>query len=150
VRAAIVANDMEALERCYQEGGGDTAAPLVLAVKLGKINLLPTLLKLILCDSCNLTVLLGTRRLTKLTWILCNRCSRFFFLFFFWLFSDPFLSQALHMACSVGSAEAVELLLESGADPTLRDSRDQTAYHLCKNKQTRLVLRRFAGENPDK
>lgn len=116
VRAAIVANDLEALQQCYKEGGGDTAAPLVLAAKLGRLDLLPTLLKHEKVNEVDLDT----------------------------------LQSALHVSCANGSVEAVELLLESGADPTLRDSRDQTAYHLCKTKQTRLALRRFAGEHPDK
>ena len=41
---------------------------------------------------------------------------------------------ALHIAAREGQKEAVELLLESGADPTLKDTKEKTAFQIaCEN-----------------
>lgn len=55
----------------------------------------------------------------------------------------------LHLAAQHGEPDLITLLLEAGADPTLKDSKSQTAYNVCKTKECRSVLRRYAGLHPD-
>ncbi|XP_042317625.1 ankyrin repeat and zinc finger domain-containing protein 1 isoform X2 [Sceloporus undulatus] len=57
---------------------------------------------------------------------------------------------ALHVAAAAGRSAVVRLLLETGADPTLRDSQEQPPYCVSANKQTRAEFRRFMGEQPEK
>ncbi|XP_059583544.1 tRNA endonuclease ANKZF1 isoform X1 [Alligator mississippiensis] len=56
----------------------------------------------------------------------------------------------LHVAAAAGRGEAVRLLLEAGADPTVRDGREKPPYCVCADKPTRSAFRRFAGEQPDR
>ncbi|XP_019378372.1 PREDICTED: ankyrin repeat and zinc finger domain-containing protein 1, partial [Gavialis gangeticus] len=56
----------------------------------------------------------------------------------------------LHVAAAAGQGEAVRLLLEAGADPTVRDGRERPPYCVCAYKPTRSAFRRFAGEQPDR
>jgi hypothetical protein len=60
---------------------------------------------------------------------------------------DSFRS-ALHVACAQGHSDVIEVLLEQGANPSLADTKGFTPYNLCKGKQARLLLRRFAASNP--
>ncbi|XP_061465359.1 tRNA endonuclease ANKZF1 isoform X2 [Rhineura floridana] len=56
----------------------------------------------------------------------------------------------LHVAAAAGRSAVVRLLLETGADPTLRDRQEQPPYCVSANKQTRNEFRRFMGEHPEK
>merc|ERR1719273_125089 len=42
------------------------------------------------------------------------------------------------------------LLLDHDSDPTIKGTKSQTPYSLCKNAEIRLALRKFAGKNPTK
>ncbi|XP_025031042.1 ankyrin repeat and zinc finger domain-containing protein 1 isoform X2 [Python bivittatus] len=56
----------------------------------------------------------------------------------------------LHVAAAAGRSAVVRLLLESGADPAVRDRQEQPPYCVSTNKQTRNEFRRFMGEQPEK
>ncbi|XP_062972867.1 tRNA endonuclease ANKZF1 [Elgaria multicarinata webbii] len=56
----------------------------------------------------------------------------------------------LHVAAAAGRSAVVRLLLETGADPALRDIQEQPPYCVSANKQTRGEFRRFMGEQPEK
>ncbi|XP_034982843.1 tRNA endonuclease ANKZF1 isoform X1 [Zootoca vivipara] len=56
----------------------------------------------------------------------------------------------LHVAAAAGRSTVVRLLLETGADPSLRDRQEQPPYCVSANKQTRNEFRRFRGEQPEK
>ncbi|XP_032073618.1 ankyrin repeat and zinc finger domain-containing protein 1 [Thamnophis elegans] len=56
----------------------------------------------------------------------------------------------LHVAAAAGRTAVVRLLLESGADPAIRDRKEQPPYCVSTNKQTRNEFRRFMGEQPDR
>ncbi|XP_010288812.1 PREDICTED: ankyrin repeat and zinc finger domain-containing protein 1, partial [Phaethon lepturus] len=56
----------------------------------------------------------------------------------------------LHVAARAGKAEAVCLLLEAGADPSLRDRQDRTPYCVSADKLTRNAFRKFMVDHPDK
>jgi len=62
------------------------------------------------------------------------------------IFSD-FGSTALHRAALQGSIECLKILLNNGADPTIKDFRGKTSYDLAKNQNVRHVMRVFAGEH---
>lgn len=55
----------------------------------------------------------------------------------------------LHLAARKGDAATIQALLEAGADPTVREIHELTAFDVCEDKEARLTFRRFAGENPD-
>eukprot|EP01135_Chromosphaera_perkinsii_P010020 Nk52_evm55s1992 gene=Nk52_evmTU55s1992 len=55
----------------------------------------------------------------------------------------------LHMAAQLGRPNFVKYLLEIGADPTIRDSRERTPYKLASQKESRDEFRRYMGTNPD-
>lgn len=61
--------------------------------------------------------------------------------------SDPVsietLATLLHIVSERGFVKLVSLLLENGASPEIKDIRNRTPYHLCKNKETRDAFRRF-------
>ncbi|KAL7991863.1 hypothetical protein Chor_016119 [Crotalus horridus] len=56
----------------------------------------------------------------------------------------------LHVAAAAGRTAVVRLLLESGADPAIRDRKEQPPYCVSTNKQTRNEFRRFMGEQPER
>jgi len=60
-----------------------------------------------------------------------------------------FFRTALHVAAEAGHCDLLELLLEHHANPELRDSKKQTPYNLCKDKDSRLVFRNFASAHQD-
>ncbi|XP_044526703.1 ankyrin repeat and zinc finger domain-containing protein 1 isoform X2 [Gracilinanus agilis] len=55
----------------------------------------------------------------------------------------------LHAAAAAGRSLVVQLLLESGADPTIRDSCARPPYTVAADKMTRNEFRKFMGKNPD-
>ncbi|KAL3831821.1 hypothetical protein ACJMK2_023523 [Sinanodonta woodiana] len=56
----------------------------------------------------------------------------------------------LHVAAKEGHKGIICMLLEAGADPTIRDKMGQTPYMVCPNKETRNEFRRFQGNYPEK
>ncbi|XP_070584865.1 tRNA endonuclease ANKZF1 [Erythrolamprus reginae] len=56
----------------------------------------------------------------------------------------------LHVAAAAGRTAVVRLLLESGADPAIRDRKEQPPYCVSTNKQTRNEFRRFMSEQPER
>uniref|UniRef100_A0A8D2IL56 Ankyrin repeat and zinc finger peptidyl tRNA hydrolase 1 n=1 Tax=Varanus komodoensis TaxID=61221 RepID=A0A8D2IL56_VARKO len=56
----------------------------------------------------------------------------------------------LHVAAAAGRSAVVRLLLETGADPALRDRQEQPPYCVSATKQTRNEFRRFMAEHPVK
>ncbi|KAM8857093.1 tRNA endonuclease ANKZF1 isoform 1-T1 [Synchiropus picturatus] len=56
----------------------------------------------------------------------------------------------LHVASAAAQKSVVRLLLESGADPTLRNNKGQTPYIVAPDKDTRNVFRKYRGENPNR
>ncbi|XP_026563665.1 ankyrin repeat and zinc finger domain-containing protein 1 [Pseudonaja textilis] len=56
----------------------------------------------------------------------------------------------LHVAAAAGRTAVVRLLLENGADPAIRDRKEQPPYCVSTNKQTRNEFRRFMGEQPER
>ncbi|XP_059559194.1 tRNA endonuclease ANKZF1 isoform X2 [Myotis daubentonii] len=55
----------------------------------------------------------------------------------------------LHAAAAAGRGSVVQLLLEAGADPTIRDFRTRPPYMVAADKATRNEFRRFMEKNPD-
>ncbi|XP_012886102.1 PREDICTED: ankyrin repeat and zinc finger domain-containing protein 1 [Dipodomys ordii] len=55
----------------------------------------------------------------------------------------------LHAAAAAGRGSVVRLLLEAGADPTVRDSQAQPPYTVAADRSTRNEFRRFMEKNPD-
>lgn len=55
----------------------------------------------------------------------------------------------LHHASLAGDVQRVSALLETGADPTLRDERGRTPYALASDKETRNAFRRYMAEAGD-
>uniref|UniRef100_A0A8C7E589 Ankyrin repeat and zinc finger peptidyl tRNA hydrolase 1 n=1 Tax=Naja naja TaxID=35670 RepID=A0A8C7E589_NAJNA len=56
----------------------------------------------------------------------------------------------LHVAAAAGRTAVVRVLLENGADPAIRDRKEQPPYCVSTNKQTRNEFRRFMGEQPER
>ncbi|XP_074857683.1 tRNA endonuclease ANKZF1 isoform X2 [Carettochelys insculpta] len=54
----------------------------------------------------------------------------------------------LHVAAAAGKGEAVQLLLEAGADPALRDRQERPPYCVSADKPTRNAFRKYMGEHP--
>ena len=59
-------------------------------------------------------------------------------------------STLLHVCCAAGSADGVLMLLEAGADPTLRDFRSRTPPQCCEAKAQRDAFRRFRAAAPER
>jgi hypothetical protein len=57
---------------------------------------------------------------------------------------------ALHLASDSGKRDAVALLLDHGADPTIRDKVKKVPFSACLNTETRNAYRRFVATNPDR
>ena len=55
----------------------------------------------------------------------------------------------LHLAAKSGHGNIVKILLNNGADPTLKDKSKKLPYNLCPDKETRNAFRTFRGNNPD-
>jgi len=55
----------------------------------------------------------------------------------------------LHKAMILGSPDMVSLLLEAGADPTIKDSTGKTPYQLGKNQTIQKSIRFYAAEHRD-
>ncbi|XP_036614079.1 ankyrin repeat and zinc finger domain-containing protein 1 [Trichosurus vulpecula] len=58
-------------------------------------------------------------------------------------------STLLHAAAAAGRGLVVQLLLENGADPTVRDSCARPPYAVAADKMTRNEFRKFMEKNPD-
>ncbi|XP_074154793.1 tRNA endonuclease ANKZF1 isoform X2 [Sminthopsis crassicaudata] len=58
-------------------------------------------------------------------------------------------STLLHAAAAAGRNTVVQLLLENGADPTVRDSCARPPYAVAADKMTRNEFRKFMEKNPD-
>lgn len=56
----------------------------------------------------------------------------------------------LHRATIDQNERLILLLLEKGANPTLKDETSSTPYDLAKEKKIKVLFRRFAGLNPEK
>ncbi|XP_067385544.1 tRNA endonuclease ANKZF1 [Emydura macquarii macquarii] len=56
----------------------------------------------------------------------------------------------LHVAAAAGKAAAVQLLLEAGADPTLRDRQERPPYCVSADKPTRDAFRKYMADHPAK
>ncbi|KAJ0409157.1 hypothetical protein ATCC90586_004690 [Pythium insidiosum] len=61
---------------------------------------------------------------------------------------DAFMT-ALHHAAEQNEVALAQLLLESGANPSLLDLRNRPPYYLCTTKEMRNVFRRYMAGNPD-
>lgn len=59
-------------------------------------------------------------------------------------------STLLHVATKEGHKEIVKMLMEHGANPTVRDKRGLTPYMLSNDREMRDIYRRFMADNPDK
>lgn len=59
-------------------------------------------------------------------------------------------STLLHMASKTKNGRILTLLLESDADPTLKDKFKKVPYNYCPDKETRNAFRRHQAGNPDK
>jgi len=55
---------------------------------------------------------------------------------------------ALHVACMNGNEEVIEILLDKKANPTIKDFTGKIAYELCKDKEVKLFMRKYAGKHP--
>ncbi|KAK2158960.1 hypothetical protein LSH36_161g07001 [Paralvinella palmiformis] len=69
------------------------------------------------------------------------------------LLNSPFGGHGLtllHMAAEAGHKEAISVLLEFGADPSIKDGQGQLAYITAVNKDTRNEFRRFMAKHPEK
>lgn len=55
-----------------------------------------------------------------------------------------------YRTCLDGNETLCMWLLDHGANPTLRDAQQQTAYNLCKTKGLRDSMRRWATDHEDK
>ncbi|XP_068960578.1 tRNA endonuclease ANKZF1 [Petaurus breviceps papuanus] len=58
-------------------------------------------------------------------------------------------STLLHAAAAAGRGLVIQLLLENGADPTVRDSCARPPYAVAADKMTRNEFRKFMEKNPD-
>ncbi|XP_027729272.1 ankyrin repeat and zinc finger domain-containing protein 1 isoform X2 [Vombatus ursinus] len=58
-------------------------------------------------------------------------------------------STLLHAAAAAGRGLVVQLLLDNGADPTVRDSCARPPYAVAADKMTRNEFRKFMEKNPD-
>jgi hypothetical protein len=56
----------------------------------------------------------------------------------------------LHVAAQAGYRTIVRVLLEHGADPSVKDGQNQFPYVLASNKETKNEFRRFMASFPDK
>ena len=55
----------------------------------------------------------------------------------------------LHLASKEGHGKMIQVLLENGADPMIKDKAKKTSYSYCPDKNSRMVFRRFQASNPD-
>ena len=55
----------------------------------------------------------------------------------------------LHVASKDGHGKIIQILLENGADPTLKDKAKKTPYSYCPEKNSRTVFRKYQAMNPD-
>ncbi|XP_019849233.1 PREDICTED: ankyrin repeat and zinc finger domain-containing protein 1-like [Amphimedon queenslandica] len=70
--------------------------------------------------------------------------------------SDPLLdinatisdSTCLHVASSLGLIDILTVLMEHGADPTIKDGNGKTPYEIAMDRQTRDAFRRFMNQWP--
>ena len=49
----------------------------------------------------------------------------------------------LHIASKEGHGKIIQVLLENGADPTLKDKAKKTPYSYCPEKNSRTVYRKY-------
>lgn len=54
----------------------------------------------------------------------------------------------LHLAAVEGLSEFIPLLLEAGADPSIKNKNRLTPYVISSNKETRTSFKEFASQNP--
>ncbi|XP_045167402.2 ankyrin repeat and zinc finger domain-containing protein 1-like [Mercenaria mercenaria] len=69
------------------------------------------------------------------------------------LLTEPFgdnNTTLLHVAAKEGQGAIIRILMESGANPAVRDKGGLTPYMVAKDKATRNEFRRFMGKWPDK
>ena len=60
------------------------------------------------------------------------------------------VTTALHIASQYGYNSIIEVLLDHGADPTIKDKSIKTPYNLAPNRETRNVFRRFQARWPER
>jgi len=53
----------------------------------------------------------------------------------------------LHIAAANGHDEIVRILLEAGANPTIRGMDSRAPFHLAKSKALKTYFRKYAGTN---
>lgn len=63
------------------------------------------------------------------------------------LCSGDGFSTALHIACAWQNEEAVALLLENGADPTIRNDEDETALDIATNAENERLVALFTSNS---
>ncbi|CAG0916673.1 unnamed protein product [Notodromas monacha] len=56
----------------------------------------------------------------------------------------------LHTAAARENGPCVEMLLEIGADPCMKDNRDRVPYQVAVDKESRNAFRRFMGTHPER
>merc|ERR1712080_227922 len=60
------------------------------------------------------------------------------------------VTTALHIATQCGHKQVIEILLNHGSDPTIKDKQKKCAYNLAPDRETRNVFRRFQAKWPNK
>ncbi|XP_070566888.1 tRNA endonuclease ANKZF1-like [Ptychodera flava] len=68
------------------------------------------------------------------------------------ILNDSFASDGrtlLHIAAKAGQRKIIRILLESGADPAIRDKNGKCSYALSIDKPTRNEFRKFMADYPD-
>ena len=53
------------------------------------------------------------------------------------------VTTALHIASQCGHKQVIDILLNHGSDPTIKDKQKKCAYNLAPDRETRNVFRRF-------
>ncbi|XP_046851771.1 ankyrin repeat and zinc finger domain-containing protein 1-like isoform X2 [Xenia sp. Carnegie-2017] len=56
----------------------------------------------------------------------------------------------LHVASRLGETEILKILLDNGANPTVKNAKGRVPYDVATNKETRNVFRRFMAVYPEK
>jgi hypothetical protein len=60
------------------------------------------------------------------------------------------VTTALHIATQCGHKQVIEILLDHGSDPTIKDKQKKCPYNLAPDRETRNVFRRFQAKCPNK
>ena len=60
------------------------------------------------------------------------------------------VTTALHIATQCGHKQVIQILLDHGSDPTIKDKQKKCPYNLAPDRETRNVFRRFQAKWPNK